>query len=171
MAKDDNISLNRIFDVIQEIAERHKMIEDNDIGDVASRGSSKGQNDDTKKPRELDFPYLFTNVIAVSYEVGASRTVSAKTYQINLFVADKHSDNAKNDNEILSDTESILSDLIQYIVQNQRLREFIVGIGVTNADPARHTTIQEAYGFQAVLSIKVKASICWELLPFTDGDC
>jgi len=97
--------------------------------------------------------------------------VAAKIYRINLFVADKHSDNAENDDEILSDTESILSDLIIYITQNQTLRKFIIGLGVTELIPARHTTIQEAYGWQCVINIKVQASICWEQLPFKDSNC
>lgn len=170
MSINENISLQRIFDVIQAIAANHKMIADNDIGDKASRGSSKGQ-EQNETPRELEFPYLFTDVVGVDYVTGQNMTIQAKTYKINLFVADKHSDNAENDNDILSDTESILSDLIIYISQNQTLRNFIISIGTTQATSARHTTIQEAYGFQCVLNIKVKAAICWESLPFTDANC
>lgn len=167
---DENISLRRIFDVISEIADNHKMIEDHDIGNKASRGSSKGQ-DGNGVPRELKFPYLFTDVAGVDLQVGQGGSVQAKTYKINLFVADKHSDNAENDTDILSDTESILTDLVMYLTQNRSLREFMVGIGTTALEPARHTTIQEAYGFQCILAIQVKASICWELLPFKDSSC
>ncbi len=170
MSVDDNISLRRIFDVIKGIADKHKMLADNDIGDKATRGHSKGQEQD-ETPRELDFPYLFTDTAGVDMEVGQGGSIQSKTYKVNLFVADKHSDNAKNDVDILSDTESILSDVIMYITQNPTLREYIIGIGTTALEHARHTTIQEAYGFQCVLAIKVRASICWELLPFTDSNC
>jgi len=173
MSKDDNISLQRIFDVIREIADNHKMIEDNNVGDIASRGTSKGQekDDEEKKPRELNFPYLFIDYVGSSLEVGRSMNVQAKTYRINLFVADKHSDNAENDEDILSDTDSILTDLIIYITQNKTLNKYIVGIGTTEIQPARHVTIHEAFGCQCTLSIKVQASVCWELLPFADGNC
>jgi len=167
------VSLQRIFDVIREIAEKHEMIEDNDIGNEAMRGHSTGQNKDEpeEQPHELLFPYLFTDVVGTDLTVGASGFVQAKTYKINLFVADKHNSHAKNDEDILSDTEAILTDLIIYINQNQDLREFVIGIGTTSLIPARHTTIQEAFGFQCVLNIKVKAATCWELLPFKDANC
>ena len=167
---DENISLRRIFDVIKEIASKHKMLADNDIGDKASRGSSKGQEQD-ETPRELKFPYLFTDTAGTDLEVGQGGSIQAKTYKINLFVADKHSDNAKNDVDILSDTNSILTDLIMYFSQNPTLKKYIIGIGTTTLEAARHTTIQEAYGHQCILHIKVRAAVCWELLPFTDANC
>lgn len=173
MATEKKTTLQRIFDIIRDIAEKHKMIADNDVGDRATRGHSKGQDKDepSEVPHELAFPYLFTDYVGTDLIVGQGASVQAKTYKINLFVADKHSDAAQNDEDILSDTESILSDLIIYITQNQELRNFIVGIGTTSLTPARHTTIHEAYGCQCVLNIKVKASVCWELLPFTDANC
>jgi len=173
MAIDKKTTLQRIFDIIREIAVKHKMIADNDVGDNATRGHSKGQNKDEpdEVPHELLFPYLFTDVVGTDLIVGQGGSIQAKTYKINLFVADKHSDNAQNDEDILSDTDSILTDLLIYISQNPELKQFIMGVGTTSLTPARHTTIQEAYGFQCVLSIKVRAAVCWELLPFTDANC
>jgi hypothetical protein len=173
MPVEKKTTLQRIFDIIREIAEKHEMIADNDVGDNATRGHSKGQNKDEPEevPHELAFPYLFTDVVGTDIVVGQGGSIQAKKYKINLFVADKHSDNAKNDEDILSDTDQILTDLLIYINQNPELRQFIMEIGTTSLTPARHTTIQEAYGFQCVLIVKVQAAVCWELLPFTDANC
>ncbi len=162
---DDNISLKRVFDVLAEIAEGHEQLADNDIGPNSNRGTSKGQ-DKKGKARELNFPYLFTDISGIDLEIGKGGNVVSKTYKINLFVGDKQSDAAENDTETLSDCDSILTDIIMYFTQNPELRSFIIGLGVTTLEPVRHTTIQNVNGFQATLAVRVKAAICYELLPF-----
>jgi len=73
-----NSTLNRIFDVVKAMAENHKMIADCSIGDAASRGTSKGKEDEDKKPRELEFPYLFVDANGVGVEVGQGRKCSCE---------------------------------------------------------------------------------------------
>jgi len=167
MGLNDNITLNRILDVIREIAGGHKNLGPNhfSVGDAATRGHDKGEESDN--PKELDYPYLWADPAPSQLEIGAGRTISAKIYNISLFCADKHSDDAQNDTEILSDTEGILSDIIQYIASSPLLRQFGLPVGNLVMNPSRHTTIHEAYGWEVVIQIKVPYKFCHSELPIS----
>lgn len=170
MAVNDNITLNRVLDVIREIAGNHEMLAGFSIGDAATRGHEKGQESKTDtpdEPKELEYPYLWVDPIPSQYEIGAARSISAKIYNISMFCADKHVENAGNDTEILSDTESILSDIIQYIATHPTLKSFGLPIGNISASPSRHSTIHEVYGWEAVVQIKVPYKFCYSNLPIS----
>lgn len=166
---DDKFSLNVLLDVIEEIADSHKMVADFSIGDAATRGHDKGQREETggqeEEPEEMKYPYVWADPVTTGYQIGQARSIAAKTYSVSIFVADKHSDDAENDTEILSDTEGILSDIIQYIATHPTLKKFGLPVGVISANVARHTTIHEAYGWEAVLAVQVPYKFCYNRLP------
>ena len=166
MAVNDRITLNRVLDVIREIADNHEMIADFSIGDAATRGHNKGEDQDDE-PEELDYPYLWADPASAGYEIGQNRSISAKLYNISLFVADKHSDNAQNDTEILSDTEGILSDIVQFIATHPTLIQFGLPIGTIQANPSRHDTIHDVYGWEVIIPIKVPYKFCHTDLPIS----
>lgn len=168
MAVNDNITLNRVLDVIREIAGSHEMLAGFSIGDAATRGHDKGQESKTDtpdEPKELEYPYLWADPSGTSLEIGQNRAISAKVYSISLFCADKHSDNAGNDTEILSDTEGILSDIVQYIATHPTLRAFGLPAGNLSATPSRHSTIHEVYGWEIIVQVKVPYKFCYSKLP------
>lgn len=170
MAVNDNITLNRVLDVIREIAGNHGMLNGFSIGDAATRGHEKGQESKTDtpdEPKELKYPYLWADPSATGWEIGQGRAISAKLYSISLFCADKHVDDAGNDTEILSDTEGILSDIVQYIATHPTLKMFGLPVGVISANPSRHTTIHEVYGWEAIIQIKVPYKFCHSDLPIS----
>ena len=170
MAVNDNITLKRVLDVIREIADGHDMLAGFSIGDAATRGHDKGQESKTDtpdEPKELEYPYLWADPSSAGFEIGQGRAISSKLYSISLFCADKHSDNAGNDTEILSDTEGILSDIIQYIATHPTLRMFGLPVGVISANPSRHATIHEVYGWEAIIKIKVPYKFCHSNLPIS----
>lgn len=168
MQQNNGITLNRVLDVIKEIALAHTNLGDGhfSIGDAATRGHIKGEEDDN--PRELLYPYLWADPASTQYEIGQSRQIASKIYQISLFCADKHSDNAQNDTEILSDTEGIISDIVQYIAGSPLLKQYGLPISVLNANPSRHTTIHEVYGWEIIISIKVPYKYCYNSLPINN---
>jgi hypothetical protein len=171
MAVNENITLNRILDVIREIATNHGQLGLNhfSIGDAATRGHDKGEADD--EPGELLYPYLWADPTGTQYEIGQGRQINSKVYSISLFCADKHADNAQNDTEILNDTEGILSDIIQYIAGSPLLKQFGLPVGVLNAAPSRHSTLHEVYGWDIVINVKVPYKYCHSELPITDITC
>ena len=165
MAVNEGITLNRIFDLIREIANDHGNLGPNhfSIGDAATRGHDKGEEDDDAG--ELEYPYLWADAAPSQYEIGQGRVISAKIYQISLFCADKHSDEAINGTEILSDTEGILSDIVQFIASSPLFRQFGLPIGNISLSPSRHETLHEVYGWEVVVGIKVPYKFCHTDLP------
>ena len=165
MAINDNITLNRIFDVLREIADRHQMIADSSIGDDATKGHDKDNDSVDPEPGEMAFPYMWVDVVGVGLDVGTGKSINAKNYTIKIFIADKHLDSARNDQEILSDTESILSDVIQFLLTNADFRKFSTNVGIINSTPARHATKDEVFGFEADILIRVPYKFCSGSLP------
>lgn len=156
----DGVTLNRITDILKEIADCHEMIKDYDVGETASRGYNDGEK------RELNYPYLWVDYDSTSYNVAQGR-ISDKVYNMILFVADKHYDNIKSDDEILSDTEGILSDVIQWILTKPELKKILVSVGTISARPAREETKDDVFGWIATIPIRIPYKFCWSDLPIT----
>ena len=154
-----DITLNKIVDVIKAAADCHTMINDFHVGE----DSSKGYNDDEN--RELIYPYLWMDFAPGSYEIGQARQIQSKTYNIILFVADKQYDNIKNDVEILSDTEGILSDVIQYLLTKPELKQYMVNVGTITPNPGRDDTKDGVFGWTATIPLKVPYKHCYTSLP------
>lgn len=155
-----SISLNNITDLLRELADCHKMIKDFEIGEEAARGYSD------KESRELKYPYLWVDYGPTNLNIN-QRRVSDKTYNLRLFVADKHYDNEekKIDDEIMSDTEGILSDVVQYILTNKDLKRVMINDGVIQMQPAREETKDDVFGWFAVVPIRIPYQYCASELP------
>ena len=87
-----------------------------------------------------------------------------------LFVADKHYDNIKSEDEILSDTEAILSDVVQWILTNPALRNVLIPVGTISLQPAREGTKDDVFGWFGTIPIRISYKYCYQNLPI-DKDC
>ena len=132
-----DITLNKIVDIIKAAAECHTMLNDVFVGE----DSSKGFND--KEKRELNYPYLWIDFAPSSLVISDQKIIQTKVYNIVLFVADKQYDNIKNDVEILSDTEGILSDIIQYVLTNKELKEWDLSENIKGKNRELHISISK----------------------------
>jgi len=156
---DIHIDLTKVFDIIKEAATKHEMLADSAVGDEATRGYSKDENED------LQFPYLWARPLPSQYQIGQNGSMVAKNYIIEIFIGDKHEDNARNDEDITSDTESILSDIIQYLANHPELRKLQIPTGIITASPAFHATKDEVFGWFANVTIRVPYNFCVSNLP------
>jgi len=154
-----DITLNKIVDIIKAAAECHTMLNDVFVGE----DSSKGFND--KEKRELNYPYLWVDFAPSSLVISDQKIIQTKVYNIVLFVADKQYDNIKNDVEILSDTEGILSDIIQYVLTNKELKEYTTASGSIPVTFGRDATKDGVFGCTATFPIRVRYIHCANTLP------
>ena len=154
-----DITLNKIVDIIKAAAECHTMLNDVFVGE----DSSKGFND--KEKRELNYPYLWIDFAPSSLVISEQKIIQTKVYNIVLFVADKQYDNIKNDVEILSDTEGILSDIIQYVLTNKELKEYTTASGSIPVTFGRDATKDGVFGCTATFPIRVRYIHCANTLP------
>lgn len=154
-----DITLNKIVDIIKEAADCHVMLNDFHVGEE----SAQGYNDESKS--ELEYPYLWVDFAPSNYTVSNQKIIQDKVYNIVLFVADKQFDNIKNDVEILSDTESILCDVIQYILTHPNFKQFTSPVGSITINPGRDGTKDGVFGWTATFPIRVRYSQCHNTLP------
>lgn len=155
----NDITLNKIVDVIKAAADCHVMINDFHVGE----DSSKGYNDEANA--ELKYPYLWLDFAPSSLVVSEQKIIQTKVYNIILFVADKQYDNIKNDVEILSDTEGILCDIIQYILTHPNFKLFTTPAGAISMQPGRDETKDNVFGWTATIPIRVPYKHCYSTLP------
>ena len=167
MAKKD-VSLRIITDKLREIANCHEMINGFEVGEEAVKGySDDDEANEGKGNKELSYPYLWVDYDSTSYDIGEARSISSKTYSMRLFVADKQSDNIKSDKDIMSDTEGILSDIVQWLLSKEELRKIIVPNGRINATPTIDGTKDGAHGWSCTIPLKIPYVFCIENLPIT----
>ncbi len=159
----NEISLRRLTDILREVADCHSMINGFEVGEEAARGYSDDDEEGTKG--ELAYPYLWVDYDSAGYEIGSGRNLSSKTYTMRLFVADKQYDNIKSDKDIMSDTEQILSDIVQYLLQEPSLKKVIIAQGTITALPAVDATKDGVYGWILTLPIKVAYHFCASDVP------
>ncbi len=160
----NDISLRRLTDILREVADCHKMLKGFEVGEEAAKGYSDDNEAGTGK-QELAYPYLWVDYGSVGYEVGDGRNFSTKTYNMRLFVADKQYENIKSDKDIMSDTEGILSDIVQYLLGEPSLKKVIIAQGSITALPAREETKDNVYGWVLDLPIRVASAFCHSDLP------
>lgn len=154
-----DITLNKIVDKIKAAAECHKMLNDVFVGEE----SAQGFND--KEKRELNYPYLWIDFAPANLVISQNKILQTKIYNIILFVADKQFDNIKNDVEILSDTEGILSDIIQYMLTNPDLKQYTTQAGTIAVTFGRDGTKDGVFGCTATFPVRVPYSHCYKTLP------
>jgi len=162
MALPKEITLNVITDKLKELADCHQMINDFEVGETAARGYSD------KQKKELIYPYLWVDYAPALLNIGQSRRISDKIYNLRLFVADKHTDNVKLDDEIMSDTEGILSDIISKVLEDPELKNIIINPGTITLTPAREETKDDVFGWIASVPFRVPYKFCYKDLPIID---
>lgn len=159
----NDISLRRLTDILREVADCHSMINGFEVGEEAARGYSDDDEAGTKG--ELAYPYLWVDYDSAAYEIGEGRHLSSKLYTMRLFVADKQYENIKSDKDIMSDTEGILSDVVQYLLTSPALKKVIIAQGSVTAIPAVDATKDGVYGWILTLPIKVAYHFCHKDIP------
>lgn len=156
-------TLNQILDKIEQIAEAHQMINDHGNGHTADIGTDREEN------RELVYPYLWTDYRDTQYILAQNnRGIAYKLYTVQMMVLDKYSPNAKNSQEVMSDTEGILSDVIQKLVNDRALRAFRVEIKTLVAQPVRDDEKDGVEGWMVAIAFKIPYQFCHKQLPIID---
>jgi hypothetical protein len=100
------ITINQIIDVFRDIADRHLMINDFGNGPTYNIGAAK----------PLNFPYLWVENGDIN-TVFSVNGMKEKRLTFNLYLMDKINKGDDNFDEIISDTEFILSGIIQEFSQ------------------------------------------------------
>jgi hypothetical protein len=163
MSLPENLSLNNITDLLKEIAEKHNMLKGFEVGEEAARGYSD------KEKKELAYPYLWVDYGTTNLNVNNGR-ISDKVYNLRLFVADKHYDNIKSEDEILSDTEAILSDVVQWVLTHPDLKRVMMPNGSISLNPAKEATKDDVFGWFGQIPFRIAYKYCYQNLPI-DKPC
>ena len=139
------ITVNQIIDVFRDIADRHLMINDFGNGPTYNIGAAD----------ELKFPYLWVENGDIN-TVFSANGMREKRLTFNLYLMDKINKGDDNFDEIISDTEFILSGIIQefsqlpFYVQNKL--SLFQDINLT---PVVEATDDNVNGWQATISLKI----------------
>jgi hypothetical protein len=158
-----NKTLNNIIDKIEQLADQHEMLEDHGNGHTANVGQSLDEN------RQLLYPYLWTDYKDTKYILSKNqRGIAFKLYSFSVMVLDKYSPNVKNSQEVMSDTEYILSDIVQKLVNDRKLREFQIDVTAITALPVRDEDKDGVEGWLAVVAFKIPYQFCHKNLPITE---
>lgn len=159
-----NKTLNNILDKIAELADQHQMINDHGNGHTSNVGQSLAEN------RQLNYPYLWTDYKDTKYIMTANqRGIAYKLYSFQVMVLDKFSPNVKNSEEVMSDTEGILSDIIQKLANDRKLREFMIEFTTLVAIPVRDEDKDGVEGWLVPIGFKIPYQFCHKNLPLIDS--
>lgn len=165
MQNETNKTLNNIVDKIADLADKHPMINDNGNGHTADIGT------DRKTGKELVYPYVWTDYKDTRYILSKNaRGISHKLYSLQVMVLDKYTPNAKNSQEVMSDTEGILSDIIQELANNRTLARFGIEFTSLTAVPVRDDEKDGVEGWLCPIAFKIPYSFCHKNLPFPNGN-
>jgi len=155
-----NKTLNNITDKIEELAEAHEMINDYSGGNTANMGT------DVEEARDLKYPYLWWDYRDTGYLLTQNtRGIAEKVYAISVCIMDKMTPNINNTSEVMSDTEFILSNIVQKIANDKDLREFRLDYNNIQVLPVSDDEIDGAMGWCAVLNFKIPYDFCATQLP------
>ena len=155
-----NKSLNNVTDRLKQLAEDHHMINDFGLGDTSDIGASKDE------ARELTYPYLWVDYAETKYAFGNNRGIGYKIYTMSVLVVDKITPNVSNSTEVMSDTEGILSDVIQFISVDKTLRDFRIETADITAEPVSDEDKDGVEGWVARIPFKIPYAFCASELPF-----
>jgi len=161
-----NKTLNNVTDKLDELAGKHPMINDVGSGHTTDIGTKREEGG-----RELVYPYLWYDYKDVRYVVTKNqRGIAYKLYTFQFMVMDKYTPNQINSKEVMSDTEGILSDFIQKLVNDRSLKEFIIEEGTIAGTPVRDDEKDGVEGWLIPLAFKIPYSFCAKNLPFLNGN-
>jgi len=156
-----NNTLNNIIDRLERLADSHLQIQDFNCGNTADIGTK------TEDGRELKYPFLHVDYSNTNYAFGTSRGIGYKVYTMTLIVLDKISTNITESAETMSDTEGILSDVVQFISTDSTMRDFRIQTTDIDALPVADNTKDGTQGWTCELGFKVPYNWCASSLPIT----
>jgi hypothetical protein len=141
----NTLSINQIVSIFQDLAIRHKMINDFGFGQTYDIGAS----------RQMLFPYLWV-------EPGDSRIIKSgngykeRLQTFSLYLMDKINMGDSNYQEIISDTHYILETIISEISQHLYYVEFNLSLdGDITLVPVIEATDDNVNGYVATITIKI----------------
>lgn len=147
---------------MKALAVAHPMINDYGNGHTSDIGFNREEN------RELDYPYLWTDYVDTQYILTQNaRGIAYKLYVVSVTIMDKYSPNIKNSQEVMSDTEGLMADMIQKISNDPALREYRIQMTTYRGQPVRDEEKEGAEGWTAPLAFKIPYEYCHSNLPFT----
>lgn len=155
-----NNTLNNIIDRLERLADSHLQIQDFNCGNTADIGTK------TEDGRELKYPFLHVDYSNTNYEFGTGRGIGAKVYTVTVLVLDKISNNITESSETMSDTEAILSDVIQFVSTDSEMKNFRIQNNDINAQPVKDNTKNGTQGWACELSFNIPYDWCSSALPF-----
>ena len=97
--------------------------------------------------------------------VGNGRGIGYKIYSMRLVVMDKYTPSSKNTTEVMSDTEGILSDFIQFLLTSSTTKDFRLDVTSIQGLPVRDSEVDGAEGWAGVIPFKIPYQFCATNLP------
>lgn len=155
-----NNTLNNIVDRLEQLAGQHLQIQDFNCGNTADIGTK------TEDGRELKYPFLHVDYSNTNYEFGTGRGIGSKIYTVTVLILDKISTNITEAAEIMSDTEAILSDVIQFVSTDSEMKNFRIQNTDINAQPVKDNTKNGTQGWACELNFNIPYDWCSSALPF-----
>lgn len=153
-------TINQILDMVKSTVAAHNMLKDWGNGHVEAIGTSREEN------RPLVRPYLWTDYVSTEYIVMQnSRGIAYKVYTFSFTVLDKYTPNVKNSQEVMSDTEGMLSDFLQWLTNNPAMREFRIQMKSYTALPVRDDAKDGDEGWTCNVAFKIPYEFCYSNLP------
>jgi hypothetical protein len=141
----NTLSLNQIVSIFQDLAIRHKMINDFGFGETYNIGAS----------RQMLFPYLWVRPEDTRI-VRSANGYKERLQTFTLFVMDKINMGDDNYQELLSDTHYILETIISEINQHLYYVEFNLSLdGDIIITPMVEETDDNVNGYGATITIKI----------------
>jgi len=153
-------TLNNITDRLKLLSEEHLMLQDFNVGDTADIGT------ESENGRKLKYPYLHIDYANTNYSFGTGRGIGFKLYTMTLVVLDKISDSITTSTESMSDTEGIISDIIQFITTDSSMRDFKIPVSSIVASPVADNTNDGTEGWTCQVGFKIPYGFCSSQLPF-----
>lgn len=154
-------SINQILDAVKAAVANYPMLKDWGHGHTSDIGTRRDEG------RQLLRPFLWTDYVSTQYIVSSNaRGIAYKIYTFSFTVLDKYTPNLKNSQEVMSDTEGMLSDFIQWFTNNRTLRDYRIQMQSYTAFPVRDEDKDGDEGWTCNVAFKVPYEFCFANLPF-----
>lgn len=156
-----NSTINQILDTIKAAVSQYPMLKDWGCGHTSDIGVSR------EGSRQLLRPFLWNDYVSTQYVVASNaRGIAYKIYTFSFTVVDKYTPNLKNSQEVMSDTEGMLSDFIQWFVNNPAFRDVRIQMQSYTAVPVRDEDKDGDEGWTCNVAFKIPYDFCFANLPF-----
>ena len=149
-------TLNQLIGYFEAFADAHGQIKDFGYGSTSEISTTE----------QMKFPYLWvTNATSSAIEVSRNKTVIPNlTFQFLVLdqwnnqsnYKDVNGLNSNNTGEIMSDTQQICMDIVNYVSNYLRDQKVLIPDGgVVTIEPIQDDTTDKAYGWMLTLDLKI----------------